>query len=207
MSANAHISLVLAFTALRALRRQGRQVPSRSRKGTERKLQVEHACTLLPHSASAPGAQCRICSAHHPERVRWPLSDDIPLPSEVGCLLFFSPAVLPDSHGYNAMLRLSLSSRCAGGEQDRPGWQAESGGYGPGPGVGTGPGTPECFGCRGKYHRLRHKAWSAAGPWLETVFHVTLHALSCSAPCDLIWADVRSFAWISSQYGQSLMLQ
>ncbi|XP_043297047.1 intraflagellar transport protein 27 homolog isoform X3 [Cervus canadensis] len=28
--------------------------------------------------------------------------------------------------------------RCAGGEQDRPGWQA-SGGCGPGPGVGTGP--------------------------------------------------------------------
>ena len=54
------------------------------------------------------------------------------------------------------MLWLSLSSRCAGGEQDRPGWQA-SGGCGPGPGVGTGPRPGMFWNIRGKYRRLRHR--------------------------------------------------
>ncbi|XP_047642328.1 intraflagellar transport protein 27 homolog isoform X5 [Phacochoerus africanus] len=49
------------------------------------------------------------------------------------------PAVLPGCHGQVRCSGLFLLSRCAGGEQDRPGQQA-SGGVGSGPGVGAEPG-------------------------------------------------------------------
>ncbi|XP_067554042.1 intraflagellar transport protein 27 homolog isoform X5 [Pseudorca crassidens] len=48
------------------------------------------------------------------------------------------PSCPPRRPRLNATLRLFLSSRCTGGEQDRPGQQA-SGGVGPDPGMGTGP--------------------------------------------------------------------
>lgn len=165
MIVNAHMGLALAFTALGALKRQGRQVPSRSRKGAEQKLQVEGRAT---HSASTPGAQRKVCWCS-PPGVRQPLSGDVSHPSKVGCLLFFSLQL--SSQTATVIMQCSdcffRVGVLVGNKTDLAGRRvvdvAQAQAWALGQGL-------ECFETSVVSTAACAIAQSAAGPWLEAVF-------------------------------------